>query len=223
MKAIFIAILLTVSCAVPAQTTETIYRARGDSTGNYYLAMTPREASKGLLLILPGFGSTPQEVLQETTLPAVARSNGYTVVIPLLINYEQIDSTNLYQKLLVNLVPELIWKYNVPKNRFILGGHSIGGHQALFYAEQAYKVNNDGIIKPQLVFGVDPPLDMKRLWNSFTYNRRINFSEASVKEAEFMMKRFIRQFGGSPVQKPAVYEKILLFTAMLKMAVIFNT
>lgn len=87
----------------------------------------------------------------------------------------------------------------------------MGGHKALFYTEQAYKLNNLKVVKPNAVFGVDPPLNMKRLWNSFTYGVRINFSEASVGEGKEMLRRFKIMYGGSPSQNPKKYEEVSSF------------
>src|SRR5688572_8519415 len=62
---------------------EIVFRS-ADQTQDFYLALAPNESPKGLLVILPGFGGPPHDVLRETNLPAKARSNGYVVVIPYL-------------------------------------------------------------------------------------------------------------------------------------------
>ncbi|MDJ1471715.1 hypothetical protein [Xanthocytophaga flava] len=187
---------------------ETIYRTSKDTTQNYYLVLKPLVPVKGLLVILPGFGTIPKEVLQETKLPEKAAKAGFVVVIPLLVDYFVVDTTNLFEKRLATLIPEVVKKYAIPINAFIIGGHSLGGHQALRYAEKAYESKLGVLIRPKSVFGVDPPLNMKRLWNSFAYNVRINFSKVSVEESKFMLQRFQVLYGGSPSQKPVVYESV---------------
>lgn len=211
MKGIYLFILLSVTNFVYGQTTETIYRSKTDSLQNYYLALLPADPPKGLLLILPGFGTTPSEVLQETVLPRIASDSGYVVIIPLLVDYNVIDTARLFQSRLETFIPEVIRKYHIPRNRFILGGHSLGGYQALYYAEQAFRRDLHRIIRPDLLFAVDPPLDMKRLWNTFAYNRRINFSEVSVQEATFMMNQMEKLYGGTPLQQPATYQQYSSF------------
>lgn len=189
------------------QKTQTIYRTAGDSIQNYYRILTPAGRPKGLLVVLGGFCTTPDEVLLETQLPAVARKAGYTVVIPYLVDDCTVtDTKNLYQSRLESLITEVITQYAIPPNQFIIGGQSWGGYRALRYTEAAYKQNDSRVIKPNGVFGVDPPLNMKRLWNSFVYGVRINFSPASVSEGNEMLKRFNRMFGGSPSQQPKSYE-----------------
>lgn len=200
------------SLTIRAQRSEIVYKTKGDSLQNYYKAMIPDKPSKGLLVILGGFCTTPDEVMQETKLPEVAVKAGYTVVLPYLIDdCSTIDSTNVYETRLERLIPELIQKYNIPKDKFIIGGQSWGGHRAVFYTEQAYKLTNAKVVRPNGVFGVDPPLNMKRLWNSFTYGVRINFSEASVGEGKEMLRRFKIMYGGDPSQKPEKYEEVSSF------------
>lgn len=204
--------LLLLNLVGSAQRTEIVYRSGADTVQNYYKVLLPAMESKGLLLIIGGFCTTPDEVMQETKLPETAVRAGYTVVLPYLVDdCSTIDSRNLYQSRLEKLIPELLKKYSIPTDKFIIGGQSLGGHRALFYTEQAYKINNDLLIKPNAVFAVDPPLNMKRLWNSFVYGVRINFSEVSVGEGKEMLRRFNIMYGGSPSQNPKKYEQASSF------------
>ena len=207
-----ISVLLILSCCfgqkavIDDQETEIVYRTK-DSTENFYLALAPESQPKGLLLILPGFGTLPRAVLSETHLPLKAQRAGYFVVIP----YLAVDtdcSDEISQSRLISLIPEVIEKYGIPNNHFIIGGHSIGGNGALLYSETAYKLNNENIIKPNLVFAVDPPLDMKRLWQSFVYHKKVKFSETAVMEADYFLNRFERKLRGSPFDRPEEYQKI---------------
>jgi len=206
MKFIITVILALYAFTVFAQKQETVYRAKSDTIDNYYLAILPDTVSKGLLVILPGFGTAPNEVLTETSLPLRAAKDGYTVIIPLLVDYRKEDTINVYEDRLETLIPEIQKKYNTPENKFIIGGHSLGGLQALYYAEQAFKKNDTRIIKPNLVFGVDPPLDMKRLYDNYVRSMKINPGKAKGSEAEFIVNRFEHIYGGSPSQKPKNYE-----------------
>jgi hypothetical protein len=209
---LFFGVCLAFNLTIFAQRSETVYRTKGDSLQNYYKALIPGTTSKGLLVIMGGFCTTPDELMQETKLPETAVKAGYTVIVPYLIDdCSTIDTKNLYQVQLESLIPEIIKKYSTPGNKLIIGGQSLGGHRALFYAEQAYKQNNVKVIKPNGVFGVDPPLNMKRLWNSFTYGVQINFSETSVGEGKEMLRRFKIMYGGSPLQNPKKYEEASSF------------
>ena len=211
-----VVILVFASLQSAAQKTEVVYREKKDSTQNYYLALLPDSTSKGLLLIIGGFCTSPAEVMHETTLPVTACKAGYTVIIPALYNCDSINSNAIAQKRLIEIIPELIKKYNIPANKFIIGGQSMGGHQALFYAEQAFKLNDKSIIKPDLVFGVDPPLNMKRLWTSFMHSVQLNFSDVAVAEAKEQLRRFKILYGGSPSQHSKKYEAFSSYYADAK-------
>ncbi len=214
MRTIITIILCSSHFAAAAQTTEWVFRSKGDSTQNYYLALQPATPSRGLLLIIGGFCSTPISVMQETKLPETAVRAGYTVVIPTLYNCDSIRSNSIAQQRLETLIPELIAKYKIPANHLIIGGQSMGGHQALYYAGQALKPDHKpGLIAPNLVFGVDPPLNMKRLWNSFQYTIRMNFSAIAMGEALEQTRRFRLLYGGSPDKFPKAYEAASSFYA----------
>lgn len=205
MRILWISILSSLSVAACTQKVDTVYVENNGVFEKHYLALLPEQASKGLLVILPGFGTMPDEVLKETKLPQTACKAGYTVVIPLLLRYDTEDTAFIFQSRLEALIPELTEKYHIPKDKFIIGGHSLGGHQALFYAEKACMPANKTIIKPQLVFGVDPPLDLKRLFNGFMRSIRLDPEKAKGGEAEFITGRFRRIFGGSPDERPEAY------------------
>jgi pimeloyl-ACP methyl ester carboxylesterase len=177
-----------------------------DSTQNFYLALEPTAKPKGLLVILPGFGTMPGGVLDETDLPTKARKDGYLVIIPYLATGTMYYDS-LSQARLATLVPEVIRKYTVPKNKFLIGGHSAGGNGALLYAENAMKESNAAIVKPNAVFAVDPPLDMKRLWRLFEYIHGIKFSDVSTNEADYFLDRMRQDMGGTPDEKPERFEK----------------
>ncbi|NOT49877.1 MAG: hypothetical protein HOP10_01195 [Chitinophagaceae bacterium] len=181
------------------------------------MALRPDSSSKGLLIILGGFCTTPVEILEETELPDKACKAGYTVVMPYFLNdCDSIDRENIYIKRLTGLLPGLIEKYKIPEQKFIIGGHSIGGLRALHYAEMACKNNTDSYLRPNLVFGVDPPLDLKRLWNSFEYGLKISFSKASSGESQEQLRRFKIMYGGSPEQVPGKYEEMSAYYADAK-------
>jgi hypothetical protein len=90
-------------------------------------------------------------------------------------------------------------KYQVPAGKLIIGGHSIGGHQAMMYAEKSMMPGATAV-KPAAVFGVDPPLDMKHLYNG---SRRPNTKSL---DAAYILASFNALYGGPPEKFPAVYE-----------------
>lgn len=187
------------------QDVERVYRTK-DSTENFYLVLEPKIEPKGLLVILPGFGGPPREVLEETDLPAKARKEGYVVVIPYLA-IATFYSDSLSQSRLNTLIPEVIEKYRIPKGKFIIGGHSAGGNGALLYSENAYRPDNINPIKPIGVFAVDSPLDLKRFWNSIIFQKKLNSPKINSAEGDYFLKYFPDKYGGTPETAPTMYEK----------------
>jgi hypothetical protein len=187
------------------QDVERVYRTT-DSTQNFYLVLEPKVQPKGLLVILPGFGGPPRDVLEETDLPAKARKEGYVVVIPYLA-IATFCSDSISQSRLATLIPEVIEKYRVPKNSFIIGGHSAGGNGALLYSASACRLNNKNVIKPNGVFAVDSPLDLKRFWDSIMFQKALNSSKINATDGDYFLKYFAESYGGSPTKNPALYEK----------------
>lgn len=181
------------------------YRTANDTTQNFYYSLIPENKIEGLLLIMPGFGTLPEEMMKETKLPEKAVAKNYLVVIPVLDKWDTFYMDDLCMNRLDTLLKEIYAKHIIPENKFIIGGHSMGGTGAVLYAERCFQF--DKKLKPTMVFGVDPPLDMKRMWKNFIRNQKINFSEVSAGEGKFMQDYFTRKFGGSPQKFPNVYRK----------------
>lgn len=139
-------------------------------------------------------------------MPTKAWAAGYTVLLPFLYRADSVDRNNIFQTRLELLIPEVIKKYNIPKDKFIIGGQSWAGHQAMLYTERAYNPNYKSIIKPNAVFGVDPPLDLKRLYNGYIRAMSIDISKKKGAEPVMITSLFKKQFGGTPQQKPKAYE-----------------
>ncbi len=205
MRQTFLIITFFLSAHLFAQKIDTVYTEKNGVIETLYFTLIPEKPSKGLLVVLGGF-SYPQQTLTETNLPAKACAAGYTVLLPFLYRADTVDRNNFFETRLELLIPEIIKKYNVPKNKFIIGGQSWAGHQAMFYAEKAFNPNNKSIIKPNAVFGVDPPLDLKRLYNGYIRAMTIDSTKRKNSEASMITTIFKNQFGGTPLQKPKAYE-----------------
>lgn len=199
------AVFLFYCIPVSAQQRTYTFRIANDSTQNYYYSLIPAKKPVGLLVILPGFGTTPEAMLKETTLPEKALAKNYLVIIPVLDKWDTFYMDDLCMNRMDTLLAEIYAKHDIAGKKFILGGHSIGGTGAVLYAEQCFRQNKKN--KPDMVFGVDPPLDMKRMWKNFVRNQKINFSEVSAGEGKFMQEYFTKKFGGSPDDFPEVYLK----------------
>jgi hypothetical protein len=215
MKIVFFILSILFSTNLFAQKIDTVYTEKNGVLETFYLTLIPEKPSKGLLVILGGF-TFPTETLKETDLPIKACEAGYTVLLPFLYRADTVDKNDVFQTRLEQLIPEIIKKYNIPKDKFIIGGHSWAGHQAMLYAEKAHNPNYKSIIKPNAVFGVDPPLDLKRLYDGYVRGMLIDSSKKKSAEAIMITTLFENQFGGTPQQKPNNYASASSFSRELK-------
>ncbi len=205
MRQLLLFLTIIFSANLFAQKIDTIYTEKNGALETLYFTLIPEQPSKGLIVVLGGF-TYPQETLTETNLPKKACAAGYTVLLPFLYRADTVDRNNVFETRLELLIPEVIRKYNIPKNKFIIGGQSWAGHQAMLYAEKAYNPNYKSIVKPNAVFGVDPPLDLKRLYNGYVRAMAIDTAKKKGSEAVMITTLFKNQFGGTPLQKPKAYE-----------------
>jgi hypothetical protein len=191
---------------IAGELVEQVFRNKTDSSTNYYLVLEPTTQPKGLILILPGYSSFPSGVLEGSDLPSKARKQGYIVIVPYL-GLETFYLDSAAQGNLQTLVPEILSKYSVPANKFIIGGHSAGGNAALLYAAQAFQSSNTPFVKPAAVFGVDPPLDMKRFRNTVLHEIEINFRKNNVDGMKNFLSYFENLFGGPPSAHTNNYQR----------------
>lgn len=76
---------------------------------------------------------------------------------------------------------------------------------AIRYAELSKENADFTSVHPIAVYGIDPPLDLTRLYKSFERTKELNFSEPAVAEANHFLQQYQRQFGGSPDNVPGAY------------------
>jgi len=203
-------ILTTFICTFSfAQKVETIYLDAEDSSKNMYVIVyPPKLPSSGYMFLIPGAFQKPLDVLRQTELPKYAAQQGILTIIPTLktgISSICIDSAS--QASLLEILIDVTSRHKLIGTRFYLGGFSIGGTCALKYAELALTRNFS--IKPSAVFAIDSPLDFERMYNTTLREKRLpNRSKDAAEEGDYMLKRFITLFGGTPSQALINYRKL---------------
>jgi len=142
------------------------YFDKEDSTRNYGIVYRPNEPAKKLLVLLPGFGESPQLAEIETDIPKVAVAQGILTII--LSNSDGNLSFQIDQKaqtFLDTIIPFLLNKYQIPNDQYYLGGFSLGGAAVVKYVQHCNVY--DITPKPKAVFAIDPPLDFYRLYGVY--------------------------------------------------------
>ncbi len=221
MEKMFTTLLILACFTCDAQKTERVVIAHEDpydlyanfdkdSTTLFYEKLIPKNKPVGVLVILPGSGEGIEDVKKQITLHTLAVQKNLLVIFP-SINW----GTNKHipeHQFLDTIFKEIVKQYNVPKDKFVIGGFSGGGMVALTYAEKANSHSDSTFIKPKAIFGVDPPLDYARLWNHCKKDIERNFSEPAIQEGKWIMERYTKEFGGSPEQFPENYIKYSIFS-----------
>jgi len=181
-----------------------------DEISGYYLALEPAEQEiEGVLVLLPGFGQRAEAIFPETKLPNVAYANSI-----LTIGFA--EGTKLYadeeiQDKFTAVLSDVIERYSVSKEKFVLGGYSAGGTVALRYSELCLESPGRFPIVPKGVFMVDSPIDIFSIWEGLEENLKNNYSEIAVQEAEYAMG-IIKESYGVPRDNLAIYAKMNPFS-----------
>ncbi|WP_148707469.1 hypothetical protein [Chitinophaga skermanii] len=209
-------LLCIVATQVKAQTIDTVVQLKNEQMERFYFTLMPKTPSKGLIVILSGYGS-PQETLKDTRIAQTACEAGYTVVLPWLTRTDTPNSEEIFTPLLEKSIPEWIEKYKVPKNKFIIGGHSWAGHQAVKYTENANKPGYKTIVKPNAVFAVDPPMDLSRLYRGYFRMQEVIPNAPLTREGLMISEMFKARFGGTPAEQKGAYAAASSYTRDLSL------
>lgn len=172
---------------------EKVFLDKSDTTKNCYTILYPAKISwTGYLFLIPGFGETAENVLQQTALPKKLAQNGILTIIPTFqdgVLSFGVDS--LSQQTFDRILKDVTSKHKLIDHKFYVGGFSIGGSCAIKYAENS-------TIKPTAIFAIDPPLDFERFYNSAKRDIRLSKDIEANQENVYMVDRLEKETGGSP-------------------------
>ncbi len=197
-----------------AQSVKKIVVDESDAVSGYYLALEPAaKPLAGVLVLLPGYGGGAESVFPETKLPNVAYANNLLVVAVAAGTKLYADSTVTPK--LGRIFRDVIERYDVKPEQFVLGGFSAGGTIALRYTELCHATPAAFPIQPKGVFMVDSPIDLFELYDYFGREIAKDFSPAGMSEARFATKIMTDEHG-TPSSNPAGYELLSPFHADLK-------
>lgn len=180
------------------QRIEKVYLNAKDSTTNMYIAVAPEnEEVKSFMVLLDGFGNSPQDVLFQTEIPKYASKQGILTIIPLLkTGTSYFGSDTASQQSLKEIINLVVTKYKLKGKDLYIGGFSIGGTCAVKYSELS--IQNNYLIKPKAVFAVDPPLDWERYYNSAKRVARLSNPAKVNGEVFYMIDRIEKEMKGTP-------------------------
>lgn len=189
--------LLTTLFGSQISIAQTLKKVVLDSTDFYcghYIAVEPQSDSiAGVLVLIAGFGQRAEDTPPETKLHNVGYVNNILTVFYAAGNKLYADS--ITQLRLTAVINDIIARYKVKSNNFVLGGFSAGGLIALRYVELCNEFPKKFPIQPQGVFTVDAPIDFFTIWKELELAANDNNSEVAVEEATRAMKHIIADHG----------------------------
>jgi pimeloyl-ACP methyl ester carboxylesterase len=216
MKKILSAIFLLKGVLLFSQSIEKIVLNEKDSVSGYYLAVKPESDSiKGTLILFPGFGQYAETIFPETKLHNVAYANNILTIAFAEGNKMYADS--IVRAKITLAIKDILKRYKVSPENFVLGGFSAGGMVALRYVELCKEFPDKFPVKPKGVFMVDSPIDIFTIWNNLEESYKNNYSYPAYEEAERAL-RYIRNDYGIPKENVKKYSELTAFSMDKKLS-----
>jgi hypothetical protein len=183
--------------------TSELYINDENSTELFYYKFVPKNNIKGVVVIIPSGGELVENTLRQITLHHLAVEKGVMVLVP-SINWGT-DNREAEFKLLDKIFMEVVVKYKLSKDKFILGGLSSGAMISLIYAEKAVKNPESFFLIPKGIFALDAPLDQARFYKYCQREIQRNMYQPAVEEAKWIQNNCDSIYGGSPEKFPEKY------------------
>ncbi|MBK9109675.1 MAG: hypothetical protein IPM92_15200 [Saprospiraceae bacterium] len=194
-----------------AQSLKKIVLDENDFYSGYYLVAEPENlnAILGALVLIAGFGQIPEDSPNETKLHKVAHANNILSIFWAGGNKLYADS--ITQLKLSAVLNDVIKRYHVSPNNFVLGGYSAGGMLALRYVELCNEFPEKFPIQARGIFTVDSPIDIFTIYEQLEESAKNKYSEMAVEEAERAI-RHIKNDYGVPIENISTYAKLTAFS-----------
>jgi hypothetical protein len=177
----------------------------------YYQALVPEGTIKGALVLLPGAWEETESVLAHNEqLCRQAYDKGIITVVPSVNAHIYLDTPVI--DFLNKTFADVIMRYGVADDRFVIGGFSLGGTVALRYTEMVYEDARQTAIAPCAAFSMDGPVDYITLYRQFETSIRRNMDGEAVAEATYFINGMHNVFGGSPEDTYINYVKHSVYT-----------
>ena len=205
-KYIIILLVLIVSCKeqnkkiLPKKVNSEIIK-----TSQFELIKVDKQ--NGLLILFPCFPCDIENTKNEFNIAEISVKNGISILYMNLnrrLYLEEAEKQNLAE-----LLTQTIRKEKIPENNIYIGGFSGGGNVSLLISD--YLMKSENKIQPKGVFIVDSPIDLLALYRVSEKNLKLNFSESSIQESNWIKTEFDSIFG-NPSDGIEKYEKNAPYT-----------
>jgi hypothetical protein len=181
-------LLLLIACTQPKPATPPAPIHTPD-----YTLLLPAEKPQGVLVLFPGFGETPTDVLREFNIQSAAATQKVAVLV--LSTNKRLWLEPTQKDSLATLCHQVWQQYTLPTNHVVFGGFSAGGNLAFQLAGGLHQQH--ATIQPVGVFAIDSPLDLAKLNQTAAKNITLNVSETAIAEAKMLQHMFQSSFGST--------------------------
>ncbi|WP_027127333.1 hypothetical protein [Gelidibacter mesophilus] len=206
-KYIIILALITMSCKGQNEKNKPTEKATSEIIKTSEFELIKAENQQGLLILFPCFPCDAENTLSEFKIVEISKKNGFSV-LAMNLN-ERLYLNPKEKKELAEKITGIVKEQNLPEKNIFVGGFSSGGNVSLIISD--YLVKSKGEIQPKGVFIVDSPVDLLGLYKTAEKNLKLNFSEPSIAESEWIKEMLDTEFG-NPENGIANYELNSPFT-----------
>ena len=168
----------------------------------YYQSIIPEGEIKGAVILMPGTWESTEHLISSMSVFCEQANKEKLAIIVLSIN-QRLTMNNSIVSVMNKMINNAIITYHLPKNKFVIGGWSMGGLFSLRYTELANQDSSKTAIKPLAVFSCDGPCDLKNIYNNF---KRKLHKNPGQNEPAYGMKELETYCGGSPEHVPSQYQ-----------------
>jgi hypothetical protein len=188
-----------------------VCRAQYKTSNNCYRLYRTAGVARGLVVLLPYFGSDANE-FQSAKLPELLAKKNVATMAVSAAGYIGDDDLATVKALIGEVEGEL----KIGAGGLVVGGVSAGGTGAVRYAEMCAAGKCDARMTPVAVFSVDAPLDFEGWWNRETLNVKRGDPKSAVEESQGILEALGGVLAGSPTEARAAYREHSPFLASEK-------
>lgn len=185
-----------------------IYVGDNNEKNLFYDAIIPSDSIQGVIVLLPGTWTTTEYIFSSMSRFCELAHQNHLAVIALSIN-QRLTLTDDVLNIMNTMLTKAIQEYNLPKEKFILGGWSMGGIFSMRYAEFSNQDSTKTVVKPVAIFNCDGPCDLKNVYTNF--KRKLN-KNPSQNEPAYGMRELEKYCQGTPETAKNRYEYYSPFT-----------
>ena len=160
---------------------------------------------KGVVCFFMGHAVTPDMGIDELSIVEPAMKKDIAVAFVSTGNLVEFLFHESAYKILDSVFSEMITTHNLPRNRWLFGGLSLGGTRAMKYATRCL---SNGVSSPVVPAGLvlcDAPLDFIRFWGSTMKMLDVDFHANATGEARWVSYYMASELGGTAEEHPQAF------------------